>query len=247
MEKILTNTYTYKVLPQDLDGKRHFRAVALERVLLNVAGQAAVDRDFGAFKLIDSGGVSWVLLRFAVEMSAMPSDEDTLSIETWVESVHRILTSRDFIIRNQAGEVIGYATSEWTVLNLQTRRPVSISPDDPISSYVTGQTVPIAMPGKLPSPSFEECPEPHRVKVSYSDIDYNGHTNSMQYLQWMLDSYPIDKLYSSTLKRLEINYIHEVRHGETVNVYWQDTPEGTLFAVRDTLGAECVRARIIWR
>ena len=103
------------------------------------------------------------------------------------------------------------------------------------------------MPGKLPSPTFEEFQEPHRVKVSYSDIDYNGHTNSMQYLQWMLDSYPIDRLYSNTLKRLEINYIHEVRHGETVDVYWQDTPGGTLFAVRGTDGAESVRARIIWR
>ncbi len=246
MEKILTNTYTYKVLPQDLDSKRHFRAVALERVLLNVAGQAAVDRNFGAFKLIDSGGVSWVLLRFAVEMSAMPAEEDIITIETWVESVRRILTCRDFVVKNAAGDTLGYATSEWTILNLETRRPVNISADSAISACVAGLTVPVEMPGKLPSAETGQGAVPHRVKVSYSDIDYNGHTNSMQYLQWMLDSYPIDKLYTSTLKRLEINYIHEVRHGETVDVYWQDTSEGTLFCVKTPGGEDCVRARILW-
>ena len=56
-----TNTYSYRVLPQDLDGKRHFRAVAMERTLMNAAANAADDRNFGTFKLMDTGGVSWIL------------------------------------------------------------------------------------------------------------------------------------------------------------------------------------------
>jgi len=247
MDKKLTNTYTYKVLPQDLDGKRHFRAVALERALLNAAGQAAIDRNFGAFELIDKVGISWVLLKFAVETSAMPVEEETITIETWVESVQRILSTRNYIVRNSAHEIIAYATSEWTIINLTTRRPMNITADTAIAACASGVKVPIAMPGKLPALLPEECPEPHRVKVSYSDIDYNGHTNSMQYLQWMLDSYPIEKVYEGKIARLDITYAREVRYGEVVNVYYQDRPEGTLFAVKDQEGGDCVRARIIWQ
>ena len=240
----MTNTYKYTVLPQDLDGKRHFRAVALERALLNVAASAANDRGFGAFKLIDSGSVSWVLLKYAVEMDAMPAEEETISIETWVENVFRMLTARNFLIRNSDGRIIGHATTQWTILNLATRRPVNIMQDTSIANVVNPVAVPCAMPGKLPEVLSEAC---HTVIVSYSDIDYNGHTNSMQYLQWMLDAYPVEKIYERQIARLEINYVKEVLYGESVTIHFDDLPDGsTLFAVRGADG-DSVRARIVWK
>ena len=240
----MTNTYKYTVLPQDLDCKRHFRAVALERTLLNVAANAANDRGFGAFKLIDSGSVSWVLLKFAAEMEAMPAEEETISIETWVENVFRMLTARNFLIRNAAGEVIGHATTQWTIINLETRRPVDITQDTSIANVVNPVTVPCQMPGKLPEVLSDAS---RKVKVSYSDIDYNGHTNSMQYLQWMLDAYPVEKIYDRQIGRLEINYLKEVLYGESVTIHYDECADGsTCFAVKGT-DADAVRARIVWK
>ena len=242
------NTYTYQVMPQDLDGKRHFRAVALEMMLLNIAGKAANDRNFGAFKLIDSGGISWVLLKFAVEMSAMPAEDDILSVSTWVEKVGSLLTTRNFEIRNPEGEVIGYATSEWALINLVSRRPMNISADNAIAECATEVKVPVSLPGRLTVPEPGQDTPRHTVTVAYSDIDFNGHTNSMHYLQWMLDAYPIEKIYESRMSRLEIIYVHEVLHGETVIVYYMDQDDGsTLFVVKDHEGSDCVRARIVWK
>lgn len=244
MDKSLTNTYSYTVIPQDLDARRHFRAVALERALLNVAGSAANDRGFGAFKLIDSGAVSWVLLKVAIEMSAMPLEEETISIETWVESVNRMLTTRNFIVRNAAGQTIGHASTEWTIINLETRRPVNITADTTIAAVVNPVPVPAALPGKLPEVQSETR---RSLTVSYSDIDYNGHTNSMQYLQWMLDAYPVDNLFERQIARLEIIYMKEVRYGETVEILYDDLEDGsTLFAARSE-GRDCARARIVWK
>ena len=244
MEKSLTNTYTYTIIPQDLDARRNFRAVALERALLNVAGSAANDRGFGAFKLIDSGSISWVLLKVAIEMTQMPAEDETLQIETWVESVNRMLTTRNFIIRNAAGQTIGHASTEWTIIALETRRPVNIMADTSIASVVNPVPVPAALPGKLPE---VQSPPRRTLTVSYSDIDYNGHTNSMQYLQWMLDAYPVEKLYERRMARLEIIYMKEVLYGETVTIHCEDLPDGSaLFAARSAAG-DCARARIIWK
>lgn len=244
MDKTLTNTYSYTVLPEDLDGRRHFRAVALERMLLNVAYNAANDRGFGALKLIDAGSVSWVLLKFAVEMETMPAEEETVSIETWVESVNRMLTSRNFIVRNSAGQVMGYATTQWTIIDLATRRPVNITADTTIAGVVNPEAVPVAMPGKLPEAGSEAS---RSLAVSYSDIDYNGHTNSMQYLQWMLDSCPVETLYQRQMARLEIVYMKEVRYGEQVTIHYEEMEDGsTLFAARGAQG-DFARARIVWK
>ena len=243
-----TNTYTYKVQPQDLDGRRHFRAVALERMLLTVAGYAANDRNFGAFKLIDTGGVSWVLLKFAVEMAALPAEDDEITVTTWVEKVGTLLTTRNFIIRNAAGEVMGHATSEWALINLTSRRPMNLSADTEIAACATGEAVPVEMPGRLTILNPGEETAKTAVRVSYSDIDFNGHANSMHYLQWMLDAYPIEKIYENAIARLEIIYVKEVLYGETVDVYYKDCGGGTtLFAVKAADGSDCVRAQITWK
>ena len=242
------NTYTYQVMPQDLDGKRHFRAVALEMMLLNIAGKAADDRNFGAFKMIDNGGISWVLLKFAVEMDTMPAEDEILTINTWVENVGSLLTTRNYEIRNSAGEIMGYATSEWTLINLVSRRPMNIAADNAIADCATGVKVPVALPGRLTVPEPDQNTPRHTVKVSYSDIDFNGHTNSMRYLQWMLDAYPIEKIYESRMARLELIYVHEVLYGETVIVYYMDREDGsTLFVAKNHEGNDCVRARIVWK
>ena len=248
MNESKRNTYTYQVMPQDLDGKRHFTAVALEMMLLSAAGKAANDRNFGAFKLIDNGGISWVLLKFAVEMDKMPVEDDLLSITTWVEKVGSLLTTRNFEIRNSAGEIIGYATTEWTLIDLTTRRPMNISADTAIVDCATGIKVPVELPGRLTGLVPDENTPKRAVKVCYSDIDFNGHTNSMKYLQWIMDTYPVEKVYDCKMSRLEIIYVHEVLYGETVNVFYQDREDGsTLFAVKDQEGNDCVRARIVWR
>ena len=248
MNESKINTYSYTVMPQDLDGKRHFRAVSLEMMLLNIAGKAANERNFGAFKLIDNGGISWVLLKFAVEMSSMPVEDEILSVSTWVGKVGSLLTTRNFEIRNQSGEIIGYAASEWALINLETRRPMNIAADNEIAACATGVTVPVTLPGRLTVPEPDQNTPRHTVKVSYSDIDFNGHTNSTQYLQWMLDAYPIEKIYESRIARLEIIYVHEVLYGETVDVYHMDQNDGsTLFVVKDQEGNNCVRARILWK
>ena len=51
------------------------------------------------------------------------------------------------------------------------------------------------------------------VKVSYSDIDMNGHVNSMKYLEHALDIYSLDYWGKKALRRLEIAYIIEAYYG----------------------------------
>jgi hypothetical protein len=53
----------------------------------------------------------------------------------------------------------------------------------------------------------------------YSDIDYNGHVNNTRYIQWIQDITDPDVLTNATQLRLDINYLHEVRPGETIGLW----------------------------
>ena len=72
--------------------------------------------------------------------------------------------------------------------------------------------------------------ETHRIR--YSDIDFNQHTNSMKYVQWMVDMLPLEKLTSQRLRRLDINFLHETRYGQQVVIAMENSEEAYKFEIR---------------
>jgi hypothetical protein len=56
-------------------------------------------------------------------------------------------------------------------------------------------------------------------KAAYSDIDYNGHVNNTRYIQWVQDTITPGILEATVQMRLDINYLCEVKFGETVEIW----------------------------
>jgi len=56
-------------------------------------------------------------------------------------------------------------------------------------------------------------------RACYSDIDYNGHVNNTRYIQWIQDVLEPEILEKAKQIRLDINYLSEVRYGETIRLY----------------------------
>jgi hypothetical protein len=54
---------------------------------------------------------------------------------------------------------------------------------------------------------------------AYSDIDYNGHLNNARYIQWLQDITPPEVLEGAEQMRLDINYLSEVKYGDTLDLW----------------------------
>lgn len=186
--------------------------------LLNCAGQHASRRGFGIARLNDEDH-TWVLSRLVVEFSELPKQYTRFSIDTWVESVYRLFTDRNFSIRNQEGKVIGYARTIWAMIGMESRKPIDLMSlyDGVIDSYCCKE---------------EPCPieKPTRIKVTatqpslaftahYSDIDINGHVNSMRYVEHVMDLFPLDYLRAHAIRRFEIAYVTESYCGDAIEVF----------------------------
>ena len=94
-----------------------------------------------------------------------------------------------------------------------------------------------------------------RKTVVYSDIDFNGHVNSMKYLEWMVDALPVEVLTGIEGMRFDINYIHEARLGDLLTVCrgWErpqrdgseaGEPDTHLFDIRNAEGISICKAAI---
>jgi acyl-ACP thioesterase len=211
----LIGRYTFQLQPQDGDFTEQILASSLGDYILQAAGKNANDNGFGIHEL-HSDHHTWVLIRMATEMIFMPKIYQQITIETWIESIGTASTTRNFILRNEQNEPIGYASTNWAMIDLNTRKPIDLGTIPLLSLFINGDTIPIAPPAKLPSVQGNLINTRH---TQYSDIDFNKHVNSMKYLQWVLNEYSVDWHAEHTIKRFDVNFLHEAFYGEEVSLY----------------------------
>lgn len=200
-----------------VDFSGHLTMSVLGNELLNCADSHAEQRGFGMTKLYDNR-YTWVLSRLVIEMKRMPRQYEEFYIHTWVENVYRLFTDRDFEVVTTDGEVLGYARSIWAMINIETRKPEDLLAlhGGQIADYVCDKECPIERPGRIKVRG--EAPV-REYLTQYSDIDINGHVNSVKYMEHMLDLFPLEMFKQKRIGRFEIAYHAESYYGDTLSFY----------------------------
>lgn len=191
----------------------------------------------------------WVLSRLSIEMKDYPSWGDQVKVKTWLLGGSRLFALRDFSVVTQDGRIIGGAKSAWVVLDQKSRKPQRIEPFlEGLSSLPDQHGTEVKL-DKLPVPAHPDRKASFTVR--YSDLDVNLHANSVKYMEWILDSYPLEINQTHHIATFEINFLAESGHGEELYIHSElqkALPPTTLHQViRKEDGRELCRARVSWR
>ena len=229
-----TDSFTYTVEPFDTDFSNNLSWSVLGRRILSTATFHAQKRGFD--QLIHEGTpYLWVLSRLVVEIDRWPAVGNTYTITTWVKDRFRQFTTRYFDITDSDGQPYGRALTIWAMINAHTRQPADLN-------VLFGDTFDHCFDAERPC-NIQRSP---RIRVEstlpvssrtarYSDIDTNGHVNSIRYIEYLLDSFPQQKYQDETVTRLEINYCAEGHITDRLHVFIDQ-------AKADTYAAEIRRA-----
>ncbi|MDR2817022.1 MAG: hypothetical protein LBB62_10030 [Proteiniphilum sp.] len=235
--------YSYDIGAQDIDFRRRVSLRSLTGMVLATAGKNADENGFGLLAL-QTGHYTWVLSRLVIDMERFPTEKDTLSIETWVAHVGTAFTTRNFRMRNGDGTVTGHATSSWAVIDMRTRRSVRLDTIPSMQRFIVHESVPVDEPARIANVEGEIA---NSFTVKYSDIDVNGHANSLNYVQWLSDCFPLDFYREHYIRRFEINFLKEITYGDNGEVYRQMTAPGDfLFQIGTREKGVACRARILF-
>ena len=210
-------TYQFVAEPFHVDYTGHLTIGVLGNHLLNVAGFHSHDRGFGIDRL-NKEHYTWVLSRLALEMYDLPMQYESFTIETWVENVYRLFTDRNFAVLNKEGKAIAYARSVWAMIDTETRKPVDLMAihDGDIAGYICDKDCPIDKPSRIKVNSKEPVAI---LPVKYSDVDINGHVNSIRYIEHILDLFPVDAFKEKRVRRFEMAYVAETMATDTMAYY----------------------------
>ena len=211
--------YNFVAEPFHCDFTKHLFIGHLGNNLLNAADFHSNDRGYGV-NYLNSVNKTWVLSRLSVELDKIPAIYEDFVVETWIDSVMRYFTNRNFKITNKDGYVYGYGKSIWAMIDTTTRQPVDIlkTSNDTISEYLEADYAnPIKKSSRVKLD--DDLKLQQSILTTYSDIDINGHVNSIKYIEHILDLFPIEYYKKYRIKRFDIAYIMESHNNDKLNFY----------------------------
>lgn len=198
----------------------------LGNCMLNAADFHSNERGIGVTYL-NTIKKTWVISRLAIELNRMPKSYEDFYLETWTDRILRFFSSRNYAITDNDNNVYGYAKSIWAMINTETRQPVDLLQvrDSIITKYVEADyNCPIDKPSRVIM--SDKAKYICTIDTHYSDLDLNGHVNSIRYIDHVLDLFNLDWHRSHTIKRFEIAYVVESHYGDKLNFYSEDIVPG---------------------
>ncbi len=238
--------YEFLAEPFHCDFSKRLFMGHLGNHLLNAADFHSNDRNFG-MNYLNTINKTWVLSRLAIEMDEMPAAYTRFYVETWVENAMRFFTNRNFKVTDvKDGRVYGYGRSVWAMIDTETRQPADLFDinDGDIKNYIlSDKECPIAKSSRVRMNDNAELVR--TIDTNYSDIDVNGHVNSVKYIEHVLDLWDLDWYKSHCLKRLEIAYVAESHQGDKLSFYREQDADGD-YCVRIVRndGTEACRCKV---
>jgi Acyl-ACP thioesterase len=212
-DKNLTLFTSYRITSADTDMDSRLRLGGLVNLFIQSAISSADSFGFG-FGGIKQQQLFWVLSRMTIEITRPLNWYEEAVVETWLKNIEGIIYLRDFIVRDKAGEIVAMATSAWLAIDLKTKRPKRIEGlDADLFVLLKDKHALNETPEKLMATPEGDSFE---VKATYFDIDLNKHVTSTRYIDWMMDSLPLEFCRANYPRRFAINYLKETMPGEVI-------------------------------
>ncbi len=234
----------YIVKSYEADAHGFLRIMALMNILQDAADGSAIELGFG-FEQCWEKGVSWVGSNYLIEINRLPKIHEKFIIETWPAEAKLWGAIRDFIVRDESGNILINASSQWVLIDINRKRPV------PLAKYFEGykaideRAIDIEFSR---ADNFENPQTEKNFVVRFDDIDINRHVNNAVYPLWASESVGKDWRETHTPKRIELWFKKEALYGQEIKVLTKfigDTSEHSI--TDDTKENELARCKIEWK
>ena len=246
----LEKTYQiqFQVRSYEIDSKGKIKISAMLNYLQEAASQHAARLGASVVDLFPRN-LTWVLSRYHIQIVTYPSWGETITINTWPSAKENLFALREFEILDQKGKRCAIATSSWMLLDFKKKQPVR--PKDHLPHFQDH-------PERIIDDKFDPLPAPEKIdielpfRVRMSDLDLNRHANHVSYIEWALETVPVDILKKYQPAELEISFRGEALYGDRISSRTQivnaDSSAGFLHQIsRETDGKELTRLKSSWQ
>lgn len=201
-----------------------------------IAYQHAERYGFG-YSWMERDNVYWVLINFRMEITALPIFGQKVKLVTWPSGYELIKAFREFQGFDEEGKELFRATSEWMILDRDSRMPKR--PDDFDFHFPKkGERLLGDIDRLRPEDEYRDV---GNITVPYSSIDLNGHVNNTEYVKWGVDALRRFDKVGIDPGSFQISYNAEVFEGEELKLMVMEN-EGSEYSIKGKRSSDDKRA-----
>ncbi len=192
-----------------------------------------VGRDF-----LEKKHLAWVLSFWQIVIERRPKQGENIRIGTFPYEFRGFMGMRNFLLEDMQGNRIVSANSIWTLLDMETGRPVKAGKEI-VSQYTLEERLPIEYASrKVLIPEEGTVFEP--VKIGRERLDTNHHMNNAQYISMAMDYIPCHL----EVKEVRIEYKKQAYPGDEIYPFVSSIDGGLAISLRDRTGQPYVNMHI---
>ena len=231
-----------KVYESDRKGELHLRN------LFNLF-QDAADRHADVlgcgYEFCRTHGVGWVGANYHLKINRMPRRHESFVLTTWASGRTAVCGIRDFKAVDEQGELLLYASSQWALIDLNSKRPVSVAKNLPDYQLHAERMIDTKFPAIILPDLFST--ELH-FPVRYEEIDLNNHVNNAVYPVWAAEGVSHDFRLKHDIAEMEIAFKKPAVFDDEIVVFTQTEGATTIHKIASAgEEKEFARVRILWK
>ena len=210
--------FTTRVAYPDVD--QHFNLSISGAIrMMQEAGAIHSDSLGYSFRTVHLTRVHWLIVGWRLRMLRKAFWNETLHVDTWPRTISRVTSERDFEIKNEAGETVCIATSNWILVSSDTGRATRVTPEIAAAYPLTSHPV---FADELQIPDMEEGRLTYVGKVLRRDLDTNNHVNNLIYLDYARQALP-EEIYNHPFREMTVKYSRQLLLDDTFHCIYSHT------------------------
>jgi acyl-ACP thioesterase len=167
----------------------------------------------------------WLLSAWQICVNRRPHLNEQIVTGTSAYDFKGFIGCRNFVMKTAAEEVLAYANSVWSLIDLDTGKPTKIREDFPTRYHVEEKYPMEYAPRKIKVPENGQQMEAFPVKAHH--LDTNNHVNNGQYVRMALDFVPED----FEVAQLRVEYKNQAVLDDIICPVVAESPDGNCYTV----------------
>ncbi|MBR2750066.1 MAG: acyl-ACP thioesterase [Clostridiales bacterium] len=224
------------------DSKLKLSILAADEIVENAVTETMGDLGIDGIVAMEKYKAMWLIAKNSIRFFRRPVWREEFTVRCFISKFSAVKLMLDTIVEGKDGERLVHARTELAAIDLESQRIRK--------AETVGFTPDMAHPAEEGGPEFTRFPktgtEPlETITVRSTSMDYCYHTNNIEYVRFMLNTYDISFLKSHDPVSLEIHYGSQSFAGENLTIEKLHAEDGDLFKIiRDE--TEITSCKISW-
>lgn len=211
---------SYTIRNYEVDPSGLARASALWDIMQDASINHSEETGFSHALMLEKG-IFWVIAKMELTVNKYPAYGQNVAVSTFPKGSNRLYVQRDYIIKDESGDILASAKGWCAVVDVNTMRVASVRKH--FGDIFVGEIE--AAPEKMLI--NEEVMYESERRVVYNDIDVNKHMNNGRYINWLENLFLPEEYDGKRIKSVQANFLSEAKMDEVLRlVRYADGSDG---------------------